>query len=131
MQATGKFHVKLQPLEPYYKGSEGNHLGRFSLDKTFEGDLSAKSKGEMLSARGLNEEFGGYVAIEQIDGLLAGKKGSFVLQHFGTMSDGQNHLILAVVPDSATRQLFGLTGKMSINIEEGINFYQFDCQLPE
>jgi hypothetical protein len=131
MQAKGKFHVKLQSLEPYYTGSEGNQLSRLSLDKTFEGDLSAHSKGEMLSARGKKEDFGGYVAIEQLDGSLAGKKGSFVLQHFGTMAGGQNHLILAVVPDSGTGQLVGLTGTMAINIEAGEHFYQFDYQLPE
>lgn len=131
MQAKGTFHVKLQPLEPYFEGSDGNHLGHFSLDKTFDGDLSAQSKGEMLSANGLNEGSGGYVAIEQIDGSLAGKKGSFVLQHFGTMYGGENHLILAVVPDSGTGQLIGLAGEMAIIIEEGKHYYQFEYQLPE
>jgi hypothetical protein len=36
-----------------------------------------------------------------------------------------------VVPDSGTGQLVGLAGKMTIKIEEGKHFYEFDYRLPE
>jgi hypothetical protein len=35
-----------------------------------------------------------------------------------------------VVPDSATGDLAGLTGTMTIKIEEGKHFYEFDYTLP-
>ena len=71
----------------------------------------------------------GYVAIEQVSGTLSGRKAGFVLQHFGTMNKGQDHLILEVVPGSGTGQLSGLTGNMSIRIEDGRHFYEFEYEL--
>ena len=49
MHASGEFEVNLVPLDPYTSGSEGITLSRMSIDKTFHGDLEAKSQGEMLS----------------------------------------------------------------------------------
>jgi len=129
MKATGEFEVHLVPLDPYTMGSDGNTIGRMSIDKTFRGDLTASSKGEMLSAMTATKGSAGYVAIEQVTGNLAGKKGSFVLQHFGIMSGGKNRLILEAVPDSGTDQLAGLSGKMSIRIEDGRHFYDFEYEL--
>ena len=70
-----------------------------------------------------------YVAIEQITGALAGRSGSFILQHTGTMNRGAPSLIITVVPDSGTGELLGLAGKMNINIVEGKHFYEFDYTL--
>ncbi|HMQ56698.1 MAG TPA: DUF3224 domain-containing protein [Anaerolineae bacterium] len=130
MQAKGEFEVKLQPLEPFTPGSEGLSLGRLSIDKTFQGDLVAHSQGEMLSAITPVEGSAGYVAIEQVTGALQGRQGTFVLQHFGVMSHGENRLILEVVPDSGTGQLVNLAGQMKIIIENGQHFYEFDYSLP-
>ena len=129
MQISGKFDVKLNPIDSYASGTDGITLGRMSIDKTFHGDLSATSIGEMLSARTPAPGSAGYVAIEQVTGTLAGKAGSFVLQHFGTMSAGTNHLTLEVVPDSGTGELTGLSGTMGITIENGQHFYTFDYSL--
>jgi len=49
MKATGGIKVKLNPLEIYTEGKDGITLGRMSIDKTFNGNLEAASKGEMLS----------------------------------------------------------------------------------
>jgi len=126
MQARGEFDVDLKPLDPYAKGSEGIKLGRLSIDKTFRGDLVARSQGEMLTVTAGIEGSAGYVAIEQVTGTLQGKRGTFVLQHFGLMSQGQNRLILEVAPDSGTGQLVKLAGTMTIKIENGKHFYEFD-----
>ena len=131
MKVSGEFEVHMKPLDTYANGSEGIDLGRMSIDKTFKGDLSATSKGEMLSAMTAIKGSAGYVAIEQVHGNLAGITGSFVLQHFGTMNRGQDRLILEVVPDSGTGELAGLSGKMSIKIKDGNHFYEFDYELKE
>ena len=131
MKVIGEFQVKLQPLEFYAKGSEGINLGRMSLDKTFTGALEATSKGEMLSAMTSTKGSAGYVAIEQVIGSLSGKKGSFVLQHFGTMNRGKDNLILEVVPDSGSGELTGISGNMLIKIENGKHFYEFEYELSE
>ena len=129
MKITGSFDVKLNPIEGYAKGKHGVQLSRMSLDKTFHGELDATSKGEMLSAMTPIKGSAGYVAIEQVNGSLSGKSGSFVLQHFGMMERGKDRLILEVVPDSGTGELEGLTGSMSINIEGGKHEYVFEYEL--
>jgi Protein of unknown function (DUF3224) len=129
MKIVGTFEVKLCPLESYAPGAEEIKLGRMSIEKTFAGELSATSKGEMLSAMTAVKGSAGYVAIEQITGVLAGKTGTFVMQHFGTMNRGSDRLILEVVPDSGTGQLSGLQGKMSIRIEGGQHHYEFEYEL--
>jgi len=129
MKITGKFDVQLNPLDTHHQGKDGINLGRMSIDKSFNGELNATSKGEMLSAMTSVEGSAGYVAIEQVTGILSGRRGSFVLQHFGTMDKGIDRLILEVVPDSGTDQLFGLSGEMEINIIDGQHFYEFEYLL--
>lgn len=129
MNVSGKFTVELQPLDFYTNGKDGINLGRMSIDKTFYGELAASSKGEMLNAMTSVEGSAGYVAIEQVTGTLSGKKGSFVLQHYGTMRQGSDFLLLEVVPGSGAGELAGISGKMSIRIENGEHYYEFDFEL--
>jgi hypothetical protein len=129
MKISGEFAVNLTPLKFYTQGTDGINLDRMSIDKTFSGDLAATSKGEMLSAMTPVKGSAGYVAIEQVNGSLAGKAGGFVLQHFGTMNNGKDRLILEVVPNSGTGALVGLSGKMAINIVEGKHYYEFEYEL--
>jgi hypothetical protein len=131
MHASGTFEVKLVPQKPDNKEAESANLGRMSIDKKFSGDLEATSKGEMLTAMTEVKGSAGYVAIERVNGTLHGRSGTFVLQHSGTMTRGAPELSLTVVPDSGTGQLVGLAGKMTIKIEEGKHFYEFDYRLPE
>ena len=129
MKISGTFAVNMQPQELTVKGKDGVQMARFALDKTYEGDLTATSKGEMLSAMTTVQGSAGYVAIEQVTGTLAGKQGSFVLQHYGTMNQGDSYLKLEVVPDSGNGELKGLHGTMNIRIEEGQHFYDFEFEI--
>ena len=71
----------------------------------------------------------GYVAIEKVTGTLAGKSGTFALQHFGIMNAGQSRLILEVIPQSGTDELTGLSGSMTIDRTDGTHNYVFAYQL--
>ena len=124
MRASGTFDVTMTP-QALADGSADSLLGRMSLDKQFHGDLDAASKGEMLAARTAVKDSAGYVAIEQVTGTLGGRKGTFVLQHSGTMTRGEQQLAITVVPDSGTGDLAGLTGTMTIRVAEGKHFYDF------
>lgn len=131
MRASGTFEVKLAPAGND-STPEGPNLGRMSIDKTFKGDLEGVSKGEMITAAGITvKESAAYSAVERVTGTLAGKKGSFALQHTGVMDRGKPSLTITVVPDSATGELVGLTGKMDIIIEGGKHSYVFDYALPK
>ncbi len=125
MHASGTFIVSLTPRSP----SE-SPIARMSLDKRFHGDLDGASTGEMLGFHTQTEGSAGYVALELVTGTLGGRDGTFALQHSGTMERGQGRTIITVVPDSATNQLTGLTGTMTISIVDGKHYYEFEYSLP-
>jgi hypothetical protein len=130
-QVRGSFEVKLVPQGTEDK-VEGLSLGRLTIAKQFHGELEGTSQGQMLT--GMTEVPGsaGYVAMERVTGTLKGKRGSFLLQHSGTMSKaGGFQLSVTVVPDSGTAQLLGLRGKMDIEVVDGKHFYVFEYTLPE
>jgi hypothetical protein len=127
--ATGTFDVKTTPL-PQDEATGGPAIGRYALDKQFHGDLEAASKGEMLGAGDLPKGIAGYVAMEYITGTLHGKKGSFALQHTGTMDQGKFQLNVIVVPGSGTGELSNIAGTMTITIAAGKHSYDFEYTLP-
>lgn len=127
--ARGTFDVTITPTaaDDY---ADGAALGRMTLDKTFHGDLAATSRGQMLSAITPVKGSAGYVAIERVSGTLGARRGTFVLQHSGTMERGAQRLTLTVVPDSGTDELTGLSGAMTIQIANGVHGYAFEYALP-
>jgi len=127
--ATGSFDVKIAPLDPAFKFDE-NPMTRYSIDKQFHGGLEAASKGEMLAGGDPKKGSGGYVAIERVSGTLDGHPGTFLLQHNGTMQNGNYKMDIIVVPGSGTDQLTGLDGKMEIIIKDGKHSYDFTYTLP-
>jgi Protein of unknown function (DUF3224) len=127
--AKGTFDVKLLPLTEDHAEAAG--LGRMSIDKQFHGDLQASSQGQMMSAMTSVKGSAGYVAMERVTGTLAGRKGSFVLQHNGTMNRGTPSLTVSVVPDSGTEELAGLSGNLTIIIADGKHSYDFEYSLPD
>jgi uncharacterized protein DUF3224 len=128
--ASGPFEVKLTPRAPDDDEAESVAVGRMSIEKQFHGDLEATSKGHMLAIRTGVKDSAGYVAMERVTGTLHGKRGSFALQHSGTVTRGAPDLTITVIPDSGTGDLVGLTGKMAIHIVEGRHSYDFDYALP-
>jgi hypothetical protein len=126
IRARGTFNVKLNPLPT----SEGSSVARMSIDKEFHGDLTATSKGEMLTIGTATKGSAVYVAIEHVTGTLAGKQGGFSLYHTGIMNRGTPKLEIAVVPDSGVDGLVGVTGTLNILIEGGQHSYEFDFDLP-
>lgn len=128
MQARGTFEVKVVPLAADEETDTGG-FGRLSIDKTFSGDLAGTSKGQMVGAFTPVEGSAGYVALERVTGTLNGRKGTFILQHSGSMSRGTQTIVVTVVPDSGTEDLTGLAGTMQIIIEGKKHSYVFDYAL--
>ena len=127
--ASGTFTVDLVPLG--FEGKpEGSKLGRFSINKQINGDLIATTIGQMLSAMTDTKGSAGYVAIELVEGTLSNRKGSFVLQHTGSMERGAQTLSVNVVPDSGTGELVGLSGNFKILKIEDKHGYEFIYSLP-
>ncbi|WP_297799362.1 DUF3224 domain-containing protein [Arenimonas sp. GDDSR-1] len=129
-KATGTFSVKLE-LQPASPQADAAVIGRRSLEKSFHGDLEAASSGEMLSVMTAVDGSMAYVALEKVSGTLAGKQGSFLLQHASQMVRGQPFQSIRVVPDSATGDLLGLDGEMRIDVRDGEHFYVFEYSFSE
>ena len=128
--AKGTFEVKITPQAEDAGGEP--LIGRLLMTKQFTGDLEGTSKGQMLGSQSASVEgSGGYVAMERITGSLNGRKGSFILQHTGTMQSGKYEMNVSVVPDSGTDELKGISGKLKIIIEGSKHLYEFDYSIPQ
>jgi hypothetical protein len=106
-------------------------VGRMVLDKQYHGALDARGTGQMLATHGSVPGSAAYVAVETVTATLQGREGSFALVHRGLMTRGAPTLEIAVVPDSGTGALVGLTGRMDIRIDGHQHFYDFDFHLPD
>jgi hypothetical protein len=129
MQAKGTFKVEMTPETNSISMNAPAQYARMSLTKAFGGDLTGNSIGEMLSVRLADSASAGYVALEQFTGSLGDASGSFVLQHYGTMTSESSTLLLKIVPDSGTNALTGISGEMAIDISEGQHFYELTYEL--
>ncbi len=129
--AKGTFTVKVQPTD-LAGPTEDAQLGRMTIEKEFAGELVGTGRGQMLTAMTPVKGSMAYVAIERVSGTLAGRRGTFVLQHKGVMIRGGGPpLEITVVPDSGTDELLGIEGTLIITIVDGRHDYDFEYSLPE
>jgi hypothetical protein len=124
--AIGTFEVKLTPQDDK---SADKSIGRMTIEKQWHGDLEGTSAGQMLTGGDVTTGSAGYVAIEKFTGTVGGRKGSLIFQHAATMTKGKGDLTIIVVPDSGTGELKGISGKLTIKIENGKHSYEFDYTL--
>lgn len=125
--AKGTFDVKVIAQPP--DDAAGGPFGRWFLDKTFHGEIEATSRGQMMGAGNPAQGSAAYVAFEQVTGAVNGRRGSFVLQHTGTMQKGVSSMTVTVVPDSGTDELSGIAGRMTIVIEGRQHNYDLEYRL--
>lgn len=124
-EARGHFEVQMTPEAGTVDG-----IGRFSVAKTFRGDLDGSSTGEMLAVRTGVAGSAGYVLTERVVGTIGGRSGGFVLQHHGILDRGRPSLTVTVIPDSATGDLAGLSGEMTIDAAND-HAYALSYRLPD
>jgi hypothetical protein len=67
--------------------------------------------------------------MEVVTGRLAGRHGSFVLQHSATMDQSGRKMTVLVVPGSGTGELSGISGSFEIIIEGGKHSYDLEYSL--
>lgn len=125
--AHGTFTVDIsaRPHDPDTAG-----LGQMQLHKTWAGDIEADGHGLMLSGGDAASGTAGYVAMEVVEGRVGDRSGSFALQQFGTMHNGEPHLVYEIVPGSGTGELAGISGTVHLTIEDGAHHYALHYDLP-
>ena len=126
--ARGALDVDIEG-EPPFLEQDGLKLNRNVVRKEFSGDMIGSSEAQMIAAFTSTPGSAGYVAIEHFTGSVAGRSGSFVLQHSGVMNRGDARLTVTIVPDSGTGELAGISGMLEIDNDQGRHSYLLDYEL--
>ena len=108
--AEATFEITGWDEKPYEEFTGGRKLTRAQVKKTFEGDITGESTLEYLMCYD-TDGAATFVGLERLVGQIGDRKGSFVLQHSGTFTDGVADETWSVVPGSGTGRLTGLSGK--------------------
>lgn len=122
MKIVSRFEVTGWDAAPYGEEGEGPLLSEAQVVKRYRGDLDAEGRARVLMCRaGADGPLAnaGYIASEQVAGSLAGREGTFVLQHWGIAEEGAPPSTAGhVVPGSGTGDLAGLSGTVEIAVDE-------------
>jgi hypothetical protein len=123
------FEVTGWEPEPLALGEPGPvTFGRVTLRKAFSGPLTGTSVVSMTSAA-VGETPAGYVAVELVTGTLEGRTGTFVLQHTGVVDGAHGEAGGVVLPGTATGELAGLRGAVTITHEDSGAVLVLDYEL--
>jgi hypothetical protein len=124
MTAKGYFEIDLKPAQ-----DDHNPAGRMYINKVYSGDLQGQGNGQMLSKR-TESGASAYSAVEEFEGTIDGKTGSFTLIHNGYMSQSEQKLTIIILPGSGKGELTGVTGTMDIIQDNGSHQYVLSYELP-
>lgn len=117
VHATATFTITGWDETAYDEPAEGPKLSRATVKKAFAGDLAGESTAALLMCQAADGS-AGYIASEYITGSIAGRTGSFVVQHGATITaDGDAETFGHVVPGSGTGDLRGLRGTFTFGHE--------------
>lgn len=118
MTTTGKasFTTKAWDEKPYTEVDAERKLTRTHAVFVYEGEMEGEGTVEYLMAYGPNG-LGNFVGLERFVGRLAGRAGSFVIQHTGTFNSHSVSARWVFVPGSGTETLAGLTGGGEVVLE--------------
>ena len=121
VKATSRFKVTGWEDTAYGEEGDGPHLSEALVLKEYHGDLEGTGRARLLMCRASTEgplQDAGYIASERVSGRLAGREGTFVLQHWGVAAAGSVPWTAGhVVPGSGTGELAGLSGTMEIRVD--------------
>ena len=128
--ANARFAIKGWEEKPYSEGEGLPKLTRASVTRTYSGDIEGEGRVEFLMMYRADGS-AAFVGFERVDGSLAGKTGTFVLQWTGVFEGGLAKASYFVVPGSGTGELWSLTGDGSSAVGHGMEHpFTLSYQLP-
>jgi hypothetical protein len=129
-RAVATFSNETYEEEPYDEG-EGAALGRVHITRRYQGDLEGTGTAELLTAR-TPEGSAVYLALDRLEVSLGGRRGSFVIQHGGTVTSEGPETWGSVLSGSGTGELRGLRGETQISVDEdGTHRLALDYEIDE
>jgi hypothetical protein len=120
---NGSFDVAMEP-----QNDSDAPVGRMLIKKQYTGGLSGSGIGQMLSKH-TESGIALYVAIEEFEGRLDGKVGSFTLVHNGVMTADSQTLEVKILHGSGCDELENISGSMDISQADGGHQYTLTYQL--
>ncbi len=117
LSASAVFHITDGYEESFSKIDNGQKLttGKFFI--FYEGELSGESV--IMELRNYHHDKKATLyGLERFTGTLAGKSGSFVLEHAGVFENGVINSTRKVIAGSGTNELAGLRGEAVFNSGE-------------
>lgn len=114
--ATGTFEVKTWDEKTYDQLDSDLKLNRASVTQIFKGDIEGSGAVEYLLVYSNRSNF---VGLQRINGSLAGRSGSFVLQVSGVFENDALKASWSVVAGSGTGELASLRGEGTITAPLG------------
>ena len=114
----------------YDEPTDGVPLARATVRKTFDGELRGTSVAELLLCAP-DDAHAGYLGQERFTGILAGREGTFVIQHGGIVDGPDQRPFGAIIPGAATGALRGLRGNVTFMHDEQGARIQIDYEFAE
>jgi hypothetical protein len=111
-EANCTFKVTAWDEKPYQEFEGGAKLTRAKVSQAYQGAILGEGFVEFLMSHSANGT-ASFVGMELVKGTVAGKSGSFVIQHVGTYDSGGARSSWSIAPGSGIGELTGITGKGS------------------
>lgn len=116
--------------EEAYDEREGRRLTRASVAQRFEGDVAGDGAAQWLMAY-QPDGTARFVGLQLVDGVLAGRRGTFVLETAGQFDGQVARWEATVVAGSSTGELADLTGAGRFEAPHGSEAsYELEVELP-
>ena len=109
-RAASTFEVTTWDEKPYAEIEGGPKLTHAHIVKVFHGDLEAESILDYLMIYSTDGGSARFYGLERVVGKIAGRSGSFVLEHTGTDINNETKDTSTIVPGSGTGELINLRG---------------------
>ena len=114
---NGSFEVESWDESPYDE-RDNRRLTRASVTQRFSGGVSGEGSAEWLMS--YNEDVTArFVGLQLVDGVIAGRRGTFVLETHGEFDGRVARWKAAVAPGSPRGELKGISGRGSFEAQLG------------
>ena len=126
----GDFQISSWDENAYHE-LEGRRLTRASVSQRFDGDIAGDGAAEWLMAYQADGT-ARFVGLQLVDGEVAGRRGTFVLETSGEFDGGMARWEASVVPGSPTGELAELRGRGRFEAPHGSEaLYELEVELPD